>query len=497
MTRLECDLVVLGSGFGGTLLAIIAQKLGYSTILLERGSHPRFAIGESSTPLSNFKLARIAERFGLDWLKPFARYGTWNAEYPHLACGLKRGFSFFRHEAGRPFQTAADNSNALLVAASPDDSVSDTHWYRAEFDANLVERAVALGIPYRDRFETTALRHVGQSWEIAGKHPEGEARIRTRFVVDASGTGQALARALNIPTTHPDSILVRSRGLFSHFTGVGLWQDLLEEVQPGSTKQHPYPCDAAALHQVIDSGWMWILRFENGITSAGFSLDPEEHPLYPEETAEQEWRRLVGTYPSLERQFRSARPVLPFVRTGRLQRRLARAAGPDWAMLPHTAGFLDAWLSPGIAQSLFAVNRLAGILADGWGDAYREERLEEYGRTVIRELAWVDEITGTCFACFDRFPIMAAATMIYFTAATYCEERERNGEAGPDDAFLLADHAEFRSIADRLFTAAQTLPCSEAEWFLEEARRELAPFNRCGLCDPARRNMYPFIPAKR
>jgi FADH2 O2-dependent halogenase len=205
----------------------------------------------------------------------------------------------------------------------------------------------------------------------------------------------------------------------------------------------------------------------------------------------------VGTYPSLERQFRSARPVLPFVRTGRLQRRLARAAGPDWAMLPHTAGFLDAWLSPGIAQSLFAVNRLAGILADGWGDAYREERLEEYGRTVIRELAWVDEITGTCFACFDRFPIMAAATMIYFTAATYCEERERKGEAGPDDAFLLADHAEFRSIADRLFTAAQTLPCSEAEWFLEEARRELAPFNRCGLCDPARRNMYPFIPAKR
>src|SRR6185312_11607171 len=473
------DLVVLGSGFGGTLLAIIAQKLGYSVALLERGTHPRFAIGESSTPLSNFKLARIADRFGLDWLKPFARYGTWKAEYPNIACGLKRGFSFFRHEAGQPFASTLDNSNALLVAASPDDNDSDTHWYRADFDAHLVDRAVAMGVPYLDRFETTILRHLGSGWELLGRHPDGEVKIRARFLVDASGTGQALARVLNIPMLDPDGLLVRSRGLFSHFTGVARWQDLLEERNAAATAEHPYPCDAAALHQVIDRGWMWLLRFDNGITSAGFSLDPGTHPLYPEETAEQEWHRLLNTYPSLARQFRDAQPVRPFVRTGRLQRRLARAAGHDWAMLPHTAGFLDAWLSPGIAQSLFAVNRLAGILADGWNDPFRGERLEEYGRTVLRELAWVDEITGTCFACFDRFPVMATAAMLYFTAATYCEERERRGEAGPDDAFLLADHAEYRAVADRLFEAARTLPASEAVAFADAAREALAPFNRC------------------
>ena len=34
MTRLDCDLVVLGSGFGGTLLAIVARSLGLSVAVI-------------------------------------------------------------------------------------------------------------------------------------------------------------------------------------------------------------------------------------------------------------------------------------------------------------------------------------------------------------------------------------------------------------------------------------------------------------------------------
>src|SRR5205809_3018680 len=117
MTNVDCDLAILGSGFGGTLLALIARRLGYSVALLERGTHPRFAIGESSTPLADFKLARIADHFGLDWLRPFAKYGPWKRSYPQVTCGLKRGFSFFRHEPGRQFVHVDNNANALLVAA--------------------------------------------------------------------------------------------------------------------------------------------------------------------------------------------------------------------------------------------------------------------------------------------------------------------------------------------------------------------------------------------
>jgi tetracycline 7-halogenase / FADH2 O2-dependent halogenase len=150
---IDCDIAVLGSGFGGTLTALIAQRLGYTVALLERGAHPRFAIGESSTPLADFRLAAIADRFGLDWLRPFSKYGTWKTAHPEMPCGLKRGFSFFRHEAGREHVPHESNSNALLVAASPTDAHSDTHWLRSAFDAHLVERALGAGVPYFDRVE--------------------------------------------------------------------------------------------------------------------------------------------------------------------------------------------------------------------------------------------------------------------------------------------------------------------------------------------------------
>ena len=157
MTNIACDLAIVGAGFGGTLLALIARKLGLSVALLERGMHPRFAIGESSTPLADFKLARIADRFGLAWLRPFAKYGAWTATNPHVNRGLKRGFSFFRHESGRAFTPHPDNANALMVAASPDEARSDTHWFRADFDAFLVERAIAAGVTYLDRIEIHTL----------------------------------------------------------------------------------------------------------------------------------------------------------------------------------------------------------------------------------------------------------------------------------------------------------------------------------------------------
>src|ERR1700677_2224024 len=366
MTSIDCDVAVLGSGFGGTLVALIARRQGLSVALLERGSHPRFAIGESSTPLADFRLQAIADRFGLDWLRPFSKYGTWKATYPQVRCGLKRGFSFFRHEAGQRFRPQASNANALLVAASPDDARADTHWLRADFDAHLVGRALEAGVTYLDRLEIQTLRHE-HGWCVTGARPDGAVEVRAGFAVDATGDSQFLGRTLDLEPVAPATLRARSRALYSYFTGVARWHDVLEEENGVSaTREHTFPCDAAAQHQVIDGGWMWVLRFDHGVTSAGFSLDPDIHPIRSGESPEAEWRRLLSAYPSLARQFAAAEAVRPFTRTGRLQRRLSRAAGPDWALLPHAAGFLDAWLSPGIAQTLFAVHRLGDILAENW-----------------------------------------------------------------------------------------------------------------------------------
>ena len=96
------DLCILGAGFGGSLLALLARRLGLRVLLLERGSHPRFAIGESTSPLCNLLLEELATTYDLPRLIPLTAYGSWKRVYPGIAVGLKRGFTFYQHPSGSP-----------------------------------------------------------------------------------------------------------------------------------------------------------------------------------------------------------------------------------------------------------------------------------------------------------------------------------------------------------------------------------------------------------
>src|SRR5690349_8981065 len=89
------DVIILGSGFGGCLTALVLQQIGWKPVVVDRAAHPRFAIGESSTPAADLMLGSLCARFGLDRLAPLTHYGTWKRTYPEVACGKKRGFSYF------------------------------------------------------------------------------------------------------------------------------------------------------------------------------------------------------------------------------------------------------------------------------------------------------------------------------------------------------------------------------------------------------------------
>src|SRR5215471_3237853 len=87
---MDFEIAIVGSGFAGSLLALICRRLGRSVVLIEKGSHPRFAIGESSSPLANLLLEELSDRYDLSRIRPLASWGTWQAAYPEIGCGLKR-----------------------------------------------------------------------------------------------------------------------------------------------------------------------------------------------------------------------------------------------------------------------------------------------------------------------------------------------------------------------------------------------------------------------
>ena len=76
MKRLSTEIAILGSGFAGSLMALVLNRLGIESIVLDRQAHPRFAIGESTTPLSDMALRDIARTCDLPRLAPLAKYGA-------------------------------------------------------------------------------------------------------------------------------------------------------------------------------------------------------------------------------------------------------------------------------------------------------------------------------------------------------------------------------------------------------------------------------------
>src|SRR6266516_7389186 len=181
----DFDIAVVGSGFGGALTAMIARRLGRSVILVERGRHPRFAIGESSTPLANLLLEELALRYDLPRLLPLAKWGSWQKTYPQIACGLKRGFTFYQHQYDKPFLNDSERRNQLLVAASPRNEIADTHWYRADFDHFLVREAQGLGVDYLDQTQLHTVTFNGNRVQLEGEREGRSVCVRARFIVDA------------------------------------------------------------------------------------------------------------------------------------------------------------------------------------------------------------------------------------------------------------------------------------------------------------------------
>ncbi|HVX15060.1 MAG TPA: FAD-dependent oxidoreductase [Pirellulales bacterium] len=486
--HLHVDVLVIGAGFAGSLTALLANRIGRSVAIVERGSHPRFALGESATPLADLILAELASRYQLPRLAPLAEYGTWQQAYPALVCGLKRGFSYFHQPLGERWRPREDRANELLIAASKGPADADTHWLRSQFDHFLAGEVRSAGIELLENAPIAELTG-GPPWRATGTTNGRPFTIDARFVVDASGGGRVLASHFRI-ADQPSRMHTRSRSIFGHFRGVRPWYDVMSEAG-GRPDLHPFPCDDAALHQVFDGGWMYMLRFHHGVTSAGWLLDAERFPLDTSLTAADEWSLWLSRYPSLADQFRDSTLVDPpggLCRTDRLQHRFDPAAGEGWAMLPASAYTLDALHSTGNAHTLSSIERLIDVLEHDWQTANMPAKLADYGRTLQTEINYIDRLVHGGYRAMGQFELFATFAMFYFIAAHNSEARRREGRRG--EPFLWAEQPDFQAVFDdayqQLLLITEHGPASSADVrsFARHVAARLEPFNIAGLQFP-------------
>lgn len=475
----DFDFAIFGSGFGASIMAMILRRLGYSVFLLEKGRHPRFAIGESSTPFASLLLERISEEYELPALRPFCEWGSWRRAHPEIPCGLKRGFTFFHHTAGEPLDLD-DPERRLLVAASPADAVADTHWHRPAFDHLLAREAQRLGAELEESAELLSLKH-DDRWHIRFRSRSGEAVCRAGFILDASGHHSTIPARLGVAR---ESIpgMPGTSGLYAHFRGVrplpGIGAD---------AENWPYPPEAAAVHHLFEGGWIWVLHFNNGITSAGAALTAGKARDIGLATAAPAdvWRRLLRQCPSLDEQFREASLVTPMFTAPRLSFQCGRASGPGWVLLPSAAGFVDPLLSTGFPLTLLGITRLARAFTGT--AAPKSAELESFEAATFSELRTAAALVSALYAKLDLPVEFSRLTLLYFAAMSYTETAWRLGKTQLAPGFLLSGHPRFpASLRQICAAAAAGEPITE-----ERIRSVIEPFDAAGLSDFSRFPHYP------
>ena len=540
---LSCDVVVAGSGFAGSTAARVLRRLGREVVLLERGRHPRFALGESSTPLAAISLEILAERYGLADLRALAAYGRWLEAFPHLRRGLKRGFTFYGHRPGERFAAAAGGSRRLLVAASPTDRIADSHWLREDVDHHLVLEAIEEGVTYRAEVEIEQVEERDGSLLLAGSRDGQPFSVATGFLVDASGGRGLTARLLAGSARHPlaespvqsfagfaaqplagsltsslsDSMPLRLAGratpahppietslVYGHFAEVADFAAVARE-EGADLPPGPYPDHRAAVHHLTDLGWMYILPFDHGVVSAGFTLDrtrPQARELAASGAVDPAglWRLLLARYPSLGRQFAESRPVRPIAWLPEVRHRLARAAGPRWLALPSTFAITDALFSTGIAWSLRGIERL-GLLFEA-ADLPGPVDLAAYAALLAEEAEQIDLLVAGAYRAMADFDLAGSYSMLYFAAASFAEASRRlaperglgpwEGFLGCRDPVIRAALAEAVARVEELTEGGTATPSPAAvRAFAGWLAQAIEPRNIAGLADPQRANLYP------
>ncbi len=415
MTQTQFDVIILGSGIGGSTLAAILARRGFRVLMLEKGQHPRFALGEATLPQTSYWLWLISERYDVPEIKNLAEARTVAA---HVAptSGIKRSIGFAYHHAGQA-QDMRRESHQVLAPELP--FVSESHFYREDIDLYMVRVAQQYGALLQEQTEIVALEIDDASVRV---RDQAGVEYRGRYLVDASGFNSIVGKTYALHE-RPTRLQTQSRSIFTHVEGLRVYDELFPRAELPGLK---YRWHDGTLHHLFDGGWFWIIPFDNHCdaqnskASIGLTLDMRKFPQRSDVSGEQEFNEFVARYPSIARHLAETTATRPYISTGRLQYSCRRAVGQRFFITPQAYGAVDALYSRGLINTFemtytFAQRLLDALEADDFALA-RFAGLDELAR---RQLDAHDQMVLNAYRALADFEAWSAWLKVWLASKLY------------------------------------------------------------------------------
>jgi flavin-dependent dehydrogenase len=339
---IECDVLVVGGGPGGSTAATLLQRQGRRVVQLEKDRHPRFHIGESLLPanLPIFDALGVMEKVrALGVLKMGADFPSQEGNY--------QTFHFARALGTTP-------PHAFQVK-------------REEFDAMLFEHAREAGVDAREgvKVERVDIDGVGKISALAKDAAGNALNVRAKYLIDASGRDTLLGNALKLKRKNDKH---QSAAIFAHFEGV--------EPRPGE--------DAGNISIYnFEHGWCWFIPLRDGVMSIGCVC----RPAYLKQRRGRNEEFLMATLqmmPDALRRMANAKMVSEVRVTGNYSYTCSRMSGPGWAMVGDAYAFVDPVFSSGVYLAMHSGKQAAAMVGAILDDPAREAALQRAFTARIR-----------------------------------------------------------------------------------------------------------------
>lgn len=225
------DVAILGTGMAGTILGAILAKHGARVVLFDAGVHPRFAVGESTVPLTSLNMSFLSERYGLPELEHISSPEN-IAAHVGTTSGIKRAFGYAYHHKGKEL----DPQETMQVGTSAKD---ENHLFRQDIDAYLLYVAMRYGAHVHQGVKTEGVEITKDGVRLE----TSLGSFHASYLVDGTGHNGVIARKYKL-RQDPPQLQHHSRSLFTHMIDVGSFEDC-------TTNFLSVPWDQTTLHHLF------------------------------------------------------------------------------------------------------------------------------------------------------------------------------------------------------------------------------------------------------